>query len=62
MSNFLIGLGFGIWLAVIGFGFTPVYDKIVDINNLIEECQKELKRTENCVIVAVPMVANKQGE
>lgn len=54
----VFGFAAGVILTVICslWSHQDIYDKVGNINELIEECQKELKRTESCVIVAVPEV------
>jgi hypothetical protein len=58
MKEFAVGAWLGIiaglGLALFMFHGSPVEQRSELSKKLTEECQKELKRTENCVIVAVP--------
>lgn len=54
MTGILIGWFLCGFLSIFYWINTDSYQKGQEVFKLIEECQKELKRTEHCIIVAVP--------
>ena len=41
---------------------SPLYKKIMDINDMIAECEKNLPRTQTCILVAKPKrMRNERG-